>query len=665
MFGFFTEIDFFGRAPTALYNVGYTMRFEMCFVLSFMVFWATGAWARNREFNKLNKKKKYPTQPFSRRHQQRYEEQQSDETSSSLSVQSMGSSNKNTQAATGRFNGNQIPKLGNDVIALVNGTVDTSRMQNFGWLVPRFSQLCNSHSHKSFEVYRAALDAGLDLSLVTNASGRDKLLSPLLTSAIRSGSVDQAMWVLRDLLKRKLEVSSALYTSTVKLCTSKHLFKECLAIADLLAAQSCAMTVDKSVWSCLLFCAVETRADQRCKPFFERLKASGSPSPKDYWNIIRHASFHADWKMMLQIVEEMREHSIDVDSVIYNTALAACVTASQVDIARKLLEEMDGVSRVADVITYNTVMKGYAKNGNMEECQAVYQLMCKRGLSPSQVTYGILLDGWLNSNRADEAAKVFDVMTRQGCPMNTVLYTTLIKGFAREGKVDEAMRVFERMSCDGSVQPDLITFSVLLKAHCDDGRLQVGIELLDAMLKLGLKPDEVIYNNLLAGCASQANVALARELYKNMTLAEIRPSNATFSILIRLYSQSKLLDEAFDFLQTESKKHKVDLEARIYSQLIHCCVRARQGRRAVEVYEALCQKTCPTAALHASVLGMCVKLNMFDTAVELLQAAAARGATVDARDAQLVLERARRKNKMSSADACAATMQTMSLQVHP
>eukprot|EP00927_Polykrikos_kofoidii_P030424 TRINITY_DN2615_c0_g1_i8.p1 TRINITY_DN2615_c0_g1~~TRINITY_DN2615_c0_g1_i8.p1 ORF type:complete len:663 (-),score=90.26 TRINITY_DN2615_c0_g1_i8:76-2064(-) len=660
MFGFFTEINFFGRAPTALYNVGYTMRFEVCFVLSFLVFWATGAWCRRRELNKFNKKNRYHVPAFSRRHQQGYEAQQTDESSSSLSAPSISSPDKCVQSATSRFN---APRLGHDVIALVKGTVDTSRLQNFGWLVPRFSQLCNSHSHKSFDVYRSALDAGLDLSMVANASGRDKLLSPLLTSAIRTGSVDQAFWVLRDLQRKKLEVSSALYTSMVKLCTSKHLFKECLAIADMLAAQKCALTVEKSVWSCLLFCAVETRADQRCKPFFEQLKASGSPSQKDYWNMIRHASFHADWKMMLQIVEEMREHSIEIDSVIYNTALAACVTASQVDIARKLLEEMDGVSIVADVVTYNTVMKGYAKTGNMEECQAVYLLMCKRGLSPSQVSYGILLDGWLNSNRADEAAKVFDVMTRQGCPMNTVLYTTLIKGFAREGKVDEAMRVYERMSGDGSVQPDLITFSVLLKAHCDDGRLQVGIELLDAMLKLGLKPDEVIYNNLLAGCASQANVGLARELYKNMTSADIRPSNATFSILIRLYSQCKLLDEAFEVLQTESKKHKVDLEARIYSQLIHCCVRARQGRRAVEVYEAMCQKTCPTAAMHASVLGMCVKLNMFDTAVELLQAAAARGAPVDARDAQLVLERARRKNKMSSADACAATMQSMSLHV--
>lgn len=39
---------------------------------------------------------------------------------------------------------------------------------------------------------------------------------------------------------------------------------------------------DKSVWSCLLFCAVETKGFHRCSFFFERLKACGSPSPKDF-----------------------------------------------------------------------------------------------------------------------------------------------------------------------------------------------------------------------------------------------------------------------------------------------------------------------------------------------------------------------------------------------
>ena len=72
-----------------------------------------------------------------------------------------------------------------------------------------------------------------------------------------------------------------------------------------------------------------------------------------------------------------------------------------------------------------------------------------------------------------------------------VLYTTLIKGFARAGQVDQAVQVYDEMRkepqrwkgkwCQGgprflrnfeerSMQPDVITFSILIKANCDVGR---------------------------------------------------------------------------------------------------------------------------------------------------------------------------------------------------
>merc|ERR1719261_1195554 len=115
----------------------------------------------------------------------------------------------------------------------------------------------------------------------------------------------------------------------------------------------------------------------------------------------------------------------------------------------------------------------------MDGCFKLYELMRERGHAPSQVTYGILLDGCISDNQVDRAAKVFDTMTEEGCPMNTVLYTTLIKGFAREQKVDEAMRIYNKMSTDRNVKPDLITYSILLKANCDAGRMEKSLELLD------------------------------------------------------------------------------------------------------------------------------------------------------------------------------------------
>merc|ERR1719436_389340 len=116
----------------------------------------------------------------------------------------------------------------------------------------------------------------------------------------------------------------------------------------------------------------------------------------------------------------------------------------------------------------------------------------------------------------DKALEVFNSMTEKGCALNTVLYTTLIKGFARAEQIDEAMQVYDRMRADTGqgVSPDLITFSILIKANCDAGRLDKALGLLEAMMELKLCPDEVIFNNLIGGCIQDRNAELAKRLYR-------------------------------------------------------------------------------------------------------------------------------------------------------
>jgi len=534
--------------------------------------------------------------------------------------------------------------------------LDPSLLCDPAWLVNEVVQMSRTQVQRALEIYRTAMLVGLSLRHMPQADCRN-LFMELVTSAIRAGKTDEALRLLHDLREQGPGVTVALLASSTKLCTSKQLYHECLAIYDYVSSDSSLRIGDKSIWSCLLFCAVETGLLQRCHFFFEKLKASGAPSLKDYGNMIRCASMTNDCELALALVQELRELGASIDTVVYNTVLAACVAADRVEEARILLGEMEAVGGVTDVITYNLLAKGYAKAGHINRCFQLFDQMLGQNIKPSQVTYGILLDCCINMNEVNKAAEVFDRMTNEGCEMNTVLYTILIKGFARAGQVDQAMHVYEQMRTGRSVPPDLITFSILIKANCDDRRLEAALQLLEAMLEFKLKPDEVIFNNLLGGCVKESNAELAKRIYEDMIAAGIRPSNATFSILIRLYSQCRLLDEAVDMLQREPAAQGVSPGPQVFSQLVLCCLRERQGRRAVEVYKLLLEHSSPiSAATHSSILGMCVKLNMLDTGAEILGLAAEANGSVDACDAQHLLEAAQRKRKTQCVDACIIAM---------
>eukprot|EP00928_Gymnodinium_smaydae_P039640 TRINITY_DN27036_c0_g2_i1.p1 TRINITY_DN27036_c0_g2~~TRINITY_DN27036_c0_g2_i1.p1 ORF type:complete len:739 (+),score=198.35 TRINITY_DN27036_c0_g2_i1:226-2217(+) len=527
--------------------------------------------------------------------------------------------------------------------AAVDGVGNKSNLGNAAWVMTRLAK--TTEASQACAAFLAALGAGMDPK-EASAELLEETTTSICLALVRSTQSDDALQLLTKLQAKGVPLSSGLCSSLVRLCTSKQYFREAVAFADVYLKDTPTYPPqNKSVWSCLLFCAVELRLFGRCPHLIEQLKACGTPGVKDYWNMIRYHSANRECDEMFKILDEMKENNMEADSVIYNTVLASCVSCNRIVQARSLLDRMSEIGGVADVITYNTLMKGYAKAGSLDECFRLFGLMKERDLTPSQVTYGILLDGCINGCQVDKASDVFDIMLKNECPMNTVLYTTLIKGFAREGKVDEAMRVYGQMQKDSTVQPDLITFSVLMKANCDANRLDEAFGLLDAMLRLGLHPDEVIFNNLLSGCAKAANGELANRIYSDMIASGIKPSNATFSTLVRIYSQCKLLDMAVDMVKNEPKKYQVELESRVFSQLIQACIRARQGRRAVEVYEFALETQTPPPALHSAVLSVCTKLNMYDTAADLLAVAAAKGARIDARDASEVLQNARRKQK--------------------
>jgi len=449
---------------------------------------------------------------------------------------------------------------------------------------------------------------------------------------------------VHDLQRLGAGPDAALVASITRVCTSKQLFSEGLRIFDIATEGRTLKFEDHTVWSCLLFCSVESRAFRRCQGYFDKLRLCGTPSAKDYSNMVRKAFSTSDWQLALQMISEMGKAHLEIPGIVYNTALACCVSAEKLDEAKQLLNDIVQAGGVADVITYNTLAKGYAKAGRMEDCFSLYETMRERGLAPSQVTYGILLDGLINDNEVERAVQVFKTMIKDGCEPNTVLYTTLIKGFARVGQVDQAVELFNQMRKDKDKQPDVITFSILIKANCDAGRLAEALKLLMSMTEIGLKPDEVVFNNLLSGCIQDCNVELANELYAEMHKTKVKPTVATFSILLRLYAQCKKWDAAIGLLN-QVKSEGYPAEPRLYGQLVQSCLRNRQGKRAVEVYELLTKATVPTSSMNSFVLCVCAKLNMLESAAEIMMLAAQAQSRVDPQDAAMLLETAMKKKK--------------------
>merc|ERR1719335_1495067 len=114
-----------------------------------------------------------------------------------------------------------------------------------------------------------------------------------------------------------------------------------------------------------------------------------------------------------------------------------------------------------------------------------------------------------------------------------------------------------------NVEPDLITFSTLIKGHCAAGDIEQGLRLLSLMQRRGIKPDAILFNSILDGCAHKQMRALTEQVLRDMEAAGVAPSNFTLSILVKLYGRCADIEAACNVVDTYPKKYGFTLNAQV------------------------------------------------------------------------------------------------------
>merc|ERR1719199_1676956 len=92
-------------------------------------------------------------------------------------------------------------------------------------------------------------------------------------------------------------------------------------------------------------------------------------------------------------------------------------------------------------------------------------------------------------------------------------------------------------------KPDLITYTTLVKAFADRGKVAAAMETLEKMVEQGVKPDEIIFNGVLGSCCggpSEPTVTL--HTFDVLVKKGLKPSTMTLSILLK----ALLLSGAWD-----------------------------------------------------------------------------------------------------------------------
>merc|ERR1719359_1690138 len=199
----------------------------------------------------------------------------------------------------------------------------------------------------------------------------------------------------------------------------------------------------------------------------------------------------------------------------------------------------------------------------------------------------------------------------------------MIDACARCSSMDRVSQILEDMkACN--VEPDIITYSTIVKGYCQSGDVDRAFKVLEDMKRDSkFAPDEILYNSLLDGCAKQHRVDEALKLLEDMKASGTAPSNYTLSILVKLMGRARRLDQAFTLIEELCAKHGFRPNIQVYTCLIQACIHNRKIDRAMQLHDTMIEEAgCqPDQKLYSALGRGCLQAGFLQKAARVIRAA--------------------------------------------
>lgn len=301
----------------------------------------------------------------------------------------------------------------------------------------------------------------------------------------------------------------------------------------------------------------------------------------------------------------------------------------QFDISWQLIVEMDQLNIQPDSSTFMILIRRLIAAGfTRQAIRTSDDISCFVTLNEEEdlFCFCYLLDTLCKYGYVKQAVEVFNKRKSQ-FKLDVKIYTILISGWCRIKRTDMADR-FLRDMIDSGIEPNLVTFNVLLDGICrraslhPEERLQRTLvnaeKVFDEMRERGIDPDVNSYSIVLHVYSRAHKPQLTLDKLKEMKEKGIYPTVATYTSVMKCLCSCGRLEEA-EMLLCEMVRNGVSPSPTTYN----CFFKEYKGRKdaaaALRLYrmmkdDRLCQ---PSTLTYNLLLQMFLKWDQIETMIEI------------------------------------------------
>jgi pentatricopeptide repeat protein len=304
-------------------------------------------------------------------------------------------------------------------------------------------------------------------------------------------------------------------------------------------------TPDVVSWSALIAGYVQHgQSEEALICFDEMRRRSLSPDAIAYiWVLKACGNMRASGKGEELHDQIVREGLLARDSFIGTALIDMYASCGQLAKAQQVFNEL----RMRDVVAWSALIAGYAGDGDGEEALRCYNQMQSDGIPANEVTFLCILEACCDLGALDKGQEMHAEVERQGLLGRSILIgNALLEVYAKCGLRMRAQEVFDQL-----LFRDVVTWNVLLALYAQLGEDDRVVKLFNAMAQHDdIQPNPVTFTVLLTACSHSGQLYGGELCFQAMSrYYSIIPNMEHYTCMVDLFGRGGCIEKAVEIIK--------------------------------------------------------------------------------------------------------------------
>ncbi|KAG9439309.1 hypothetical protein H6P81_019474 [Aristolochia fimbriata] len=386
----------------------------------------------------------------------------------------------------------------------------------------------------------------------------------MIGGLMKCGRDIEAIMILKEMLESQFRPTGVTFVSVLSACASSKVVKEfgiqipsqvvrlgfedCILVSnalismysslrDLISAEVVFQRLrarDIVSWNSMISCYAQGNCYESAIMTFLQMQCDGIRPDEFTVGGLLACSEHAEIAKMVQ--STVIKTGLDSNTQVSNAFISVFSKQGTMKEACQIFCSMP----CRNIISWNSIISGYLLNGSPEIGLKMFSELQSADIKPDTFSLTLILSACGSISSLSHGKQIHALILRSGLGSETSLDNALITFYAKCGELNWSWKVFMRMN-----HRDAISWNSMVAAYGQLGRGQDAIQCFEAMKESNVQPDPVTFTIVLSACSHAGLVDYGSQIFSSMYKDYgIEPGIDHYSCIIDLLGRAGALDEA-------------------------------------------------------------------------------------------------------------------------